>query len=92
MRESGNIIIEGGNILTRSCRTSVLGDPSLHRGAFKMYGGTLTLGSCDLTGASDYHATFAIAYPQNVFIMTGGTIDIQASYVDKAALQYGKQF
>ena len=41
LRESGNIVIEGGNILTRSCRTSVLGNPNLHRGAFKMYGGSV---------------------------------------------------
>ena len=79
LRESGNIIIENGNILTRSCRTSVLaGSP--HRGAFKMYGGTLTLGSYDISGATPQHATFSIAYPENVFIMTGGTIDIQTSY------------
>ncbi len=82
IRESGNLIIDNGTIVTRSVRTSVLGNPSLHRGAFKMHGGTLTLASCDVSEASDYHATFAIAYPQNVFIMSGGTIDIQVSYVD----------
>ncbi len=82
IRESGNLIIENGTIVTRSVRTSVLGNPGLHRGAFKMYGGSLTLASCDISEASDYHATFAIAYPQNVFIMSGGTIDIQVPYVD----------
>ncbi|HLO60057.1 MAG TPA: gliding motility-associated C-terminal domain-containing protein [Bacteroidales bacterium] len=80
LRESGNFIIESGNILTRSCRPSVLANPDLHRGAFKMYGGTLTCGSYDISGATPQHATFSIAYPDNVFIMTGGTIDIQTSY------------
>jgi gliding motility-associated-like protein len=80
LRESGNFIIESGNILTRSCRPSVLSNPDLHRGAFKMYGGTLTCGSFDTSGATTQHATFSIAYPDNVFIMTGGTIDIQTSF------------
>jgi gliding motility-associated-like protein len=79
IREYGNIIIESGNIETHTCRTSVLSGAT-HRGAFKMYGGTLTLSGYDISGATYQHATFSIAYPENVFIMTGGTIDIQTSF------------
>ncbi len=76
LRESGNYEIESGTITTQSLRTSVLGGAT-HRGSFKMYGGSLTLTGYDDTGAADNHASFSIPFPENVFVMSGGIIDIK---------------
>lgn len=76
-REASEIEIESGTLTIRTLRPSVLGGAT-HRGAFKMYGGTLTVTGWDLTGVATQHASFSIPFPDNVFIMTGGTIDIQS--------------
>jgi hypothetical protein len=74
-RESSEIEIESGTITLHNMRPSVAA--GTHRGAFKMYGGTLTVSRWDESGFANQHASFSIPYQDNVFVMTGGTIDIQ---------------
>ena len=71
-RETAILRIDDGSFEARMIRTSSWTN-SVHRGTFIMNGGNLTLhGSTSLS----YHATFSLPYPDNVFIMTGGTITI----------------
>lgn len=71
IRESGFLKIEGGVVNMGLFRTSVTA--VTHRGAFDMSGGTLNmLGN----GTQNSYAVFSLAYPENVFNMTGGTINI----------------
>jgi hypothetical protein len=71
IRESGLLKIEGGVVNMGMFRTSVTA--VTHRGSFDMSGGTLNLQG---NGTVNYYSVFSLAYPENVFTMTGGTINI----------------
>ncbi len=71
IRESGFLKIDGGVVNMGLFRTSVTA--VTHRGSFEMTGGTLNMIG---NGTNDYYATFSLPYPENVFSMTGGTINI----------------
>ena len=73
LRESGVLQIEGGTVNMRIFRTSVTA--ITHRGAFIMTGGTLNI-SGDNGSEGGYYAMFSLPYPENVFQMSGGTINI----------------
>ena len=71
IRESGLLKIDGGVVNMGMFRTSVTA--VTHRGSFDMTGGTLNLTG---NGNISYYSVFSLAYPENVFTMSGGTINI----------------
>ncbi|MEZ5172226.1 MAG: T9SS type A sorting domain-containing protein [Bacteroidia bacterium] len=71
LRESGFFKIDGGTVNMGLFRTSVTA--VTHRGSFEMTGGTLNLLG---NGTVNYYAVFSLPYPENVFSMSGGTINI----------------
>lgn len=71
IRESGFFKIDGGTVNMGLFRTSVTA--VTHRGSFEMTGGTLNLLG---NGTINYYAVFSLPYPENVFSMSGGTINI----------------
>jgi hypothetical protein len=74
IRESGLLQIDGGTVNMGLFRTSNQVSIGVHRGSFVMTGGTLNLdGNSSLSG--DY-AIFSMAYADNGFRMSGGTINL----------------
>lgn len=75
MRDQSALIIESGTVTTDCIRTSYIS--GAHRGAFSMSGGTLNVegNTLNITGLGIY-ASFSLPYPDNVFRMSGGTINI----------------
>ena len=72
IREDGQYIIEGGTFTTEKFRPS--STALYHRGSFIMTGGTFNTSG---VGHSDgNYARFSLPYPEQVFIMSGGTINI----------------
>lgn len=85
IREEGQYIIEGGTFTTEKFRPS--STASTHRGTFMMTGGVFNAIG---TGGSDgAYARFSLPYPEQVFIMTGGTINIRNSQSSTGALHIG---
>ncbi len=80
-RRTSNLTINGGTITATQLRTS--NEAGTHRGAFIMTGGTLNLitNTATLSWAdnSRRHATLSFTYPDNVFKMSGGVINILGS-------------
>lgn len=76
LRESGLLQIDGGVVNMHLFRITVFG--GLHRGAFIQTGGVLNI-SGDPTSEGGYYAAFSLPYPENVFKMSGGTINIGRS-------------
>ncbi|MBN2275400.1 MAG: hypothetical protein JXK95_13785 [Bacteroidales bacterium] len=81
LREFSNFIIESGAVTTPCLRTSAIA--GVHRGAFYMLGGSLTItgNNANVNGlqALKAYASMTIPYPENVFFMSGGTINITGS-------------
>ncbi|MDG5801051.1 hypothetical protein QA597_11835, partial [Marinilabiliaceae bacterium ANBcel2] len=75
-RATASIIIEDGTISTECIRPSY--QEGVHRGAFNMSGGELTIRAEDLpnlTGMETY-AAFTMPYPDNTIDISGGEINI----------------
>jgi fibronectin-binding autotransporter adhesin len=73
LRETGQLIIEGGTVNAQMFRTSTTA--TTHRGSFQMTGGTFNL-NVTTGGGINYYSIFTLPYPDNVFKMSGGTINI----------------
>lgn len=73
IRESGGLEINGGTVSVGILRTSVTA--VTHRGSFIMNGGTLNVRG-DGGAEQSYYACFSLPYPENVFKMYGGVINI----------------
>lgn len=73
LRESGLFQIDGGTATMALVRTSTTA--VTHRGSFVMSGGTLNLLGNN-TIEQDHYSVFSLPYSQNVFKMSGGTINI----------------
>lgn len=71
IREEGQYIIEGGTFNTEKFRPSTTA--TTHRGSFTMTGGTVNANG---TGSDAGYARFSIPFPEQVFIMSGGTINV----------------
>jgi hypothetical protein len=71
LRESGFLKIDGGTVNMGLFRTSTTA--VTHRGSFEMTGGTFNLLG---NGTENFSAIFSLPYPENVFSMSGGTINI----------------
>lgn len=76
LRETGQLIIEGGTVNAQMFRTSTTA--TTHRGSFQMSGGTFNL-NVTTGGGINYYSIFTLPYPDNVFKMSGGTINITRS-------------
>src|SRR5690606_2375807 len=72
-REEGQYIIEGGTFNTEKFRPS--STASTHRGSFTMTGGEFN--AIRTTGSDAGYARFSIPFPEQVFIMSGGTINVR---------------
>lgn len=73
IRESGLILVDGGNINARLIRTSVTA--ATHRGTYIQNGGTVTL-TGDNSAEQGYYSIFSLPYNENVFKMNGGVLNI----------------
>ena len=71
IREEGQYIIEGGTFTTEKFRPSTTA--ATHRGSFTMTGGTF---NAQGTSSANNYARFSHPYPEQVFIMSGGTINV----------------
>lgn len=74
IREEGEYIIEGGVFTTEKFRPS--NTASGHRGSFTMTGGVFDVVG---TKSNANYARFSIPYAEQVFIMSGGTINVHNS-------------
>jgi fibronectin-binding autotransporter adhesin len=72
IREEGQYLIEGGVFTTEKFRPST--NPGVHRGSFTMTGGTFN--AVGTTGSNGNYARFSIPFPEQVFIMSGGTLNV----------------
>ncbi|MEX1190046.1 MAG: T9SS type A sorting domain-containing protein [Bacteroidia bacterium] len=73
IRESGSLEITGGTVESGLLRTSVTA--VTHRGSFFMSGGTFNLTGL-ASSEQTYYSIFSLPYPENVFQMYGGIINI----------------
>ena len=72
IREEGEYMIEGGTFTTEKFRPSTTA--ATHRGSFTMTGGVFnTEGTSHSNGS---YARFSLPYPEQVFIMSGGVINV----------------
>lgn len=76
-RETGEILIEGGTVNARCIRTS--STSTTHRGSYTQTGGTLNLNVTSSGAPQAGYSVFTLPYPENVFQMSGGTINITKS-------------
>lgn len=74
-RESGTMEISGGTVNCRMFRVS--NTSNLHRGAYIQTGGTFNATSNYGSGTITGVPPFSLVYPDNVFIMTGGVLNIE---------------
>jgi hypothetical protein len=77
LRETGQLIIEGGTVNAWMFRTSTTA--TSHRGSFSQSGGTFNLTGAG--GGITHYAIFSLPYDDNVFQMSGGTINITRAFV-----------
>lgn len=75
LREQSSFEMESGTISTPCIRTSAI--VGTHRGAFNISGGTITITGNNYASTGEY-ASFTMPYPDNVFRMSGGVINILA--------------
>jgi hypothetical protein len=73
IRESGLILVEGGNINARMIRTSVTA--VTHRGTYIQNDGVVTL-TGNNGSEQGFYAVFSLPYNENVFKMSGGELNI----------------
>lgn len=72
IREEGQYIIEGGVFSTEKFRPSTTATG--HRGSFTMSGGTFN--AIGVSGSNAGYARFSIPHAEQVFIMSGGVINV----------------
>lgn len=85
IREEGQYIIEGGTFTTEKFRPSTTA--TTHRGSFTMTGGVFNASGTG--GSDDRYARFSLPYPEQVFIMSGGTINAINAQATGTAAQGG---
>ncbi|MBT1702302.1 T9SS type A sorting domain-containing protein [Chryseosolibacter indicus] len=85
IREEGQYMIEGGTFTTEKFRPS--STATTHRGSFIMTGGVFN--SIGTTGSDASYSRFSLPYPEQVFIMSGGTINIKNSQNSTGILHIG---
>ncbi|MCA1744190.1 MAG: hypothetical protein LC643_00465 [Bacteroidales bacterium] len=75
-RTTASVTIEGGEVSTECVRTSY--QEGVHRGAFNMSGGELTIRTVNLPALNgmNVYASFTLPYPDNTIDISGGVINI----------------
>ena len=77
VRETGQLQIEGTAVVNAQIfRTSTTA--TTHRGSFFQSGGTFNL--TGVSGGINYYSIFTLPYPDNVFRMTGGVMNITRAF------------
>jgi hypothetical protein len=84
-RGTGNVIIEGGVLNAEKFRPSAVGgsDP---RGSFRLLGGTVNINASFPGSSNNGYARFCMPYLDQVFIMTGGTLNVADPETDGTAI------
>jgi fibronectin-binding autotransporter adhesin len=75
VRGTGSVIIEGGVLNAEKYRPSTVGG-SNPRGSFRLLGGTVNINASFPGSSNNGYARFCMPYLDQVFIMTGGTLNI----------------
>jgi fibronectin-binding autotransporter adhesin len=75
VRGTGSVIIEGGVVNAEKFRPSTIG-ASTPRGSFRLHGGTVNINDSFPGSSNNGYARFCMPYLDQVFIMTGGTLNI----------------
>jgi fibronectin-binding autotransporter adhesin len=75
VRGTGSVIIEGGVVNAEKFRPSTVGG-SNPRGSFRLLGGTVNINASFPGSSNNGYARFCMPYLDQVFIMTGGTLNI----------------
>jgi fibronectin-binding autotransporter adhesin len=75
VRGTGSVIIEGGVLNAEKYRPSTVGG-SNPRGSFRLLGGTVNINATFPGSSNNGYARFCMPYLDQVFIMTGGTLNI----------------
>jgi fibronectin-binding autotransporter adhesin len=75
VRGTGSVIIEGGVLNAEKYRPSTVGG-SNPRGSFRLLGGTVYINASFPGSSNNGYARFCMPYLDQVFIMTGGTLNI----------------
>ena len=75
VRGTGSVIIEGGVVNAEKFRPSTIG-ASTPRGSFRLHGGTVNINASFPGSSNNGYARFCMPYLDQVFIMTGGTLNI----------------
>jgi fibronectin-binding autotransporter adhesin len=75
VRGTGSVIIEGGVVNAEKFRPSTIG-ASTPRGSFRLHGGTVNINASFPGSSNNGYARFCMPYRDQVFIMTGGTLNI----------------
>ncbi|MFN8206367.1 MAG: gliding motility-associated C-terminal domain-containing protein [Bacteroidales bacterium] len=76
LRQTGQMIMEGGTVNTRIIRTSA--ESSAHRGAYRQTGGSVVIRR-DFSTFDGFAASFHLGYTGTSFTMSGGTMEILRS-------------
>ncbi len=85
LRDAGSIIVEGGEVYANAIRTSIQASGDV--GAYVQTGGKVTLNggtgvgttTTGSGGTNSGYYVFTLSQPENVFQMSGGTLEIQRS-------------
>ncbi|MEM9338924.1 MAG: T9SS type A sorting domain-containing protein [Bacteroidota bacterium] len=85
LRDAGSIIVEGGELYANAIRTSIQASGDV--GAYIQTGGKVVLNggtgvgstTTGSGGTNSKYYVFTLSQPENVFQMTGGTLEIQRS-------------
>jgi hypothetical protein len=84
-RDNGQIIIEGGTLLSNQIRTSILGVGNV--GGYAQSGGDVIINGDGPGGyATDYYI-FSLTYPGNTFYMSGGTLTVKGAQTGTGGLR-----
>ncbi|MBT1690341.1 hypothetical protein, partial [Dawidia soli] len=81
IREEGQYLIEGGTFTTEKFRPSTTA--TTHRGTFIISGGTFN--ASGTTASDGRYARFSLPFPDQVFIMSGGVINVSNPEADGGA-------
>lgn len=76
-RDNGQIIVEGGTLLSNQIRTSVYGVGNV--GGYAQSGGTVVIDADGIGGSAGEYYVFSLTYPGNTFYMSGGTLTVKGA-------------
>ncbi|HYG20126.1 MAG TPA: hypothetical protein VD816_14410, partial [Ohtaekwangia sp.] len=84
-RDNGQIIVEGGTLLTNQIRTSVNGIGNV--GGYAQSGGDVVVNGDGPGGTSSDYYVFSLTYSGNTFLMSGGTLTVKGAKTGTGGLR-----